>query len=84
MEEVLIKYFKDESIIYYSAPDRIQQDNYIRKTLGGGNTIIISVGNNDGEVDVGCFRFNDEDFEELIDNLIQTLIHNGRIFKKVR
>lgn len=49
IENVLDKYFGDNRVIYFNAPDLIQANHYVRYDLIGYK-VILSVGSDEGEI----------------------------------
>lgn len=71
LEEVLEKYFGGERIIYYTVADAISNGQFIRWSYfrGERQRIVISIGSNDGEVEVNIFT-NAELLEQFIKLII--------------
>lgn len=59
MQEIIDKYFKDGSILYYRPSDLIAADHYIRYEWYYG-TVLISVGSDHGEVPLFTCKQADE------------------------
>lgn len=59
MEDVIYKHFRDERNKYYNPADIISANHYVtyRKDSGG---VILSIGCDEGQVDVGIFWTADE------------------------
>ncbi len=69
LDEVIYKYFKDDRTRFYKAPDRIDQDNYMRYRYEG-DRVIITVGSNEGELDLFVI-----DNPELLDKILHMVIY---------
>lgn len=73
LKETAEKYFKDEKRIYYNVADIIQKDNYMSYRINGGY-LILTVGSDDGEVDIAAFGYGQD---EQLKNMIETLLYEG-------
>lgn len=71
LEKVLEKYFGDDKVKYYITPDAISNDQYIRWSYfkHERQQILISMGSNDGDVDVKIFT-NAEQLDMFIKLII--------------
>lgn len=71
LEKVLEKHFRDDKILYFIVPDAIASEQFIRWSYfkHERKRILITVGSNDGEVDLKIF----EDAEKL-DQFIKLII----------
>lgn len=67
LETILNKYFGDDDVRYFHPADRIANDQYLRWEYSQHerNKILISIGSNDGEVQVKIFT-NPEELETFI------------------
>ena len=73
LEQVLTKYFRDERVLYYIAPDYIADNQFVRWNYCAGERkrIIITVGSDEGgEVPVKVFTE-----AESLDNFLKALIY---------
>jgi hypothetical protein len=67
MEDLLYKYFRNDKIYYYNPSDAISNSHYIKYSFfkGQKDKVLITIGSNDGEVDVKIID-NKDDLDELI------------------
>jgi hypothetical protein len=68
MEKVIYKRFGNERTTYFNMPDIIQNEHYLtyRKHK---EAIILTIGSNDGEVDIGLFWVAEE-LEKAIERML--------------
>lgn len=71
LEDILEKYFGDDRVKYYIVADAISNDQYIRWSYfkNERKKILISLGSNEGEVEVKIFD-NPEQLEQFIKLII--------------
>lgn len=69
MEDIIYKYFKANRTLHFSPPDIISSEHYLSYRKKGEN-IIISIGSNDGEVEIGVFHCYSE-----LDKAIERIIY---------
>ncbi len=70
LKKVINKYFHEEKVRYYTAPDLIADDHYLRYEFHGDRVILI-VGCQNGEVPIKVLRGDDyKEFENLIKMLL--------------
>lgn len=57
IQNVIAKHFCDDKVLYYSPPDGLANGQFIRWSFYNNDTskIVISIGNDDSEVDVNIF-----------------------------
>jgi hypothetical protein len=67
IQKILHKHFGDDKILYYSPTDGLANGQFIKYSFYNGdvNRVVISIGNDDGEVDVNLFT-NDIKLDQFI------------------
>lgn len=76
LQPILDKYFKDERTVYFNPGDVISNEQYVQYRFLNGeiNTVVICLGSDNGDVEVGMFHATRSQDAQRLANLLSSIL----------